>query len=267
MQHQLGGATPTFRPVFEEFLYFTQRMRSLQVDHYSFEITNKKLVTDEAFQVTDPISIHQIDGEDQLLAAEKGYRYRVSDDGEMATLWKNEVKSLEKILRFADKAEDNFDVQEICNTLELDPNLQEFQIKTDVKGQLLVPHSRRIENAEPNKRDNLIVSTRSLKEIMYFLSQPIDVPQAHIEKGFVRQTIDPATGCPFDWQEIFHDLFQIHSGKLPPLHAAVSIKYRGHWFYIDDADIESKRTFNLLLELFNLKIRAGGGAQIPLLTI
>ena len=118
-----------------------------------------------------------------------------------------------------------------------------------------------------NQRDELVISMRSLKEVMYFLSQPIEVPRAHIEKGFVRETIDPATGCPFDWQEIFHELFEVHSGSLPPLHAAVSIQYRGHWFYIEDADIDSKRTFNLLIELFNLKIRAGGGAQIPLLTI
>ena len=156
-----GGPTPAYRPVFEEFLYFSERMRALQINDHSFEITNKKLVTDDAIQVSDPILIQQIVGEDQLLAAEKGYSYRVSEDGETATLWKNEVKSLEKILRFADKAADNFDVQEICNTLELDPNRQEFQIKTDVNGQLLVPHSRRTENAGPNNRDNLIVSTRS----------------------------------------------------------------------------------------------------------
>ncbi len=262
-----GGPTPTYRPVFEEFLYFTQRMRALQVDDHSFEVTRKLKVTGKAVQVGDPIQVEKIRGEDQLLAAEKGFRFRISEDGETATLWKNEKESQEKIIRFASSAEQNIDVQEICNILELDPSLKEFWLKPDVDGQLLVPNNRRGGNEKPNQRDDMIVSTRSLKEIMYFLSQPIEVPRAHINKGFVRETIDPATGCPFDWQEIFHDLFQVHTGKLPPLHAAVSIKYRGHWFYIADSDIDSKRTFNLLLELFNLKIRAGGGTQIPLLTI
>ncbi|MFT7638515.1 MAG: hypothetical protein ACI9G1_000239 [Pirellulaceae bacterium] len=261
-----GGPTPSTRPVFEEFLYFTKRMRALQNADHSFEITNKLKVTD-ASQAGDPIPLNQIDGEDQLLAAEKGYRFHVSDDKTSATLWKNETKTNGKVLRFASSAQDNFDVEAICNILELDPSLKEFWINSDLDGQLLLPNGRRNANAAPNNRDELIVSTRSLKEIMYFLSQAIDVPRAHVNKGFVRETIDPATGCPFDWQEIFDELFQVHSGELPPLHAAVSIRYRGHWFFIADSDIDSKRTFNLLLELFNLKIRAGGGAQIPLLTI
>ncbi|PHS15758.1 MAG: hypothetical protein COA78_04765 [Blastopirellula sp.] len=262
-----GGPTPTYKPVFEEFLYFTKRMRALQVADHSLEVTHKTMI-DAPIQVSDPIPLKLINGEAQLLAAEKGYRFRVSEDGTMATLWKNEQKSQEKVLRFANYAANDFDVNEICTILELDPSLKEFWLKSDIEGQLLVPNNRRDpSNEELNQRDELIISMRSLKEVMYFLSQPIEVPRSHIEKGFVRETIDPATGCPFDWQEIFHELFQVHSGKLPPLHAAVSIQYRGHWFYIDDADIDSKRTFNLLLELFNLKIRAGGGAQIPLLTI
>jgi len=52
-----------------------------------------------------------------------------------------------------------------------------------------------------------------------------------------------------------------------PHHAAVAVQHRGYWFYVDETDLDSKSTFNLLLELFNLEIRAGGGAQIPLLTI
>ena len=49
--------------------------------------------------------------------------------------------------------------------------------------------------------------------------------------------------------------------------AAVAVKYDGDWFYIEETDLDSKSTFNLLLELFKLQIRAGGNAQIPLLTI
>lgn len=262
-----GGPTPRCRPVFEEFHYFTEMMRGLQIDDHSFEFAYKKMVTDEAVQVGDPIPVEQIDGEAQILAIEKGYRFRISEDQKMATLWRNEEKSPEKILRFAKYAHESFEVQEICNTLELDSELKEFQVNRDSVGQLARPHSRRTANAYLAPRRELTVSTRSLKEIMYFLSQPVEVPCPHVEKGIVRQTIDPATNCPFDWQLIFHDLFRVQTSKIRPRGAAVSIKHNGHWFYIDESDIDSKRTFNLLLELFNLEIRAGGGAQIPLLTI
>ena len=71
----------------------------------------------------------------------------------------------------------------------------------------------------------------------------------------------------FNWKDVMGDLFQVHSSRLPPHDAAVRVTFRGYWFYIDDSDISSKSTFNLMLELFNLEIRAGGGQQLPLLTI
>ena len=59
----------------------------------------------------------------------------------------------------------------------------------------------------------------------------------------------------------------VHYSKKKPDDAVVAVKHRGYWFYVSDCDLDSKSTFNLLLELINLEIRAGGGAQIPLLTI
>ena len=104
-------------------------------------------------------------------------------------------------------------------------------------------------------------------EIMYYLSHGIDVPVCHMEQGLVTLTYDEF-GHPFDWRQMTHDLLQVHVSDVPPCDAAaVSIHYRGHYFYIADSDQNSKSTFNLLIELFNLKVRAGGGAQIPLLTI
>ena len=47
---------------------------------------------------------------------------------------------------------------------------------------------------------------------------------------------------------------------IPDLH------YRGYWFYIDNADLESKTTFGLLVQLFNLET-AGVPTNAPLLTL
>ena len=41
----------------------------------------------------------------------------------------------------------------------------------------------------------------------------------------------------------------------------VRLKYRNHWFYIDDSDLTSKSTFSLLMQLFALQageIKASG---------
>jgi hypothetical protein len=44
------------------------------------------------------------------------------------------------------------------------------------------------------------------------------------------------------------------------------VRYRGHWFWVDDADLESKSTFGLLSNLFSLQ-SAQSRAAGPLLTV
>jgi hypothetical protein len=46
----------------------------------------------------------------------------------------------------------------------------------------------------------------------------------------------------------------------------VAVQYRGSWFYIDDSDLSSKSTFNLLGQLFELQAGEAGGS-VPLLTL
>ncbi len=74
-------------------------------------------------------------------------------------------------------------------------------------------------------------------------------------------------GEVFDWNAVTGDLLRVCTCKHRPKTAAVAVKYRGHWFYIDDRDHNSKATFSLLMQLFELK--AGGGATEakPVLTL
>lgn len=62
------------------------------------------------------------------------------------------------------------------------------------------------------------------------------------------------------------DLLRIQLAPIVPVHAVVAVQYRGSWFYIDDADLESKSTFSLLSQLFALQ--AGKIDRLtPLLTL
>jgi hypothetical protein len=61
-------------------------------------------------------------------------------------------------------------------------------------------------------------------------------------------------------------LVKIHSGAMPAPDAYAAIPYRGQWYWIDDADIASKRTFTFLMILFSLA-ETGQSAVAPIVTV
>jgi len=111
----------------------------------------------------------------------------------------------------------------------------------------------------------IVLRTRSIASIMFFLSQNVAVPDSHVAKGLVTVTTGP-NGDVFDWDRVVGDFIKVHCSPTPPSSAYTAINYRGHWFYIRDDDLNSKSTFMLLTQLFNLQ--AGQTkVQAPTLTI
>ena len=97
------------------------------------------------------------------------------------------------------------------------------------------------------------VRTRSMTSVLYYLSQNVKVPAEHEAVGLVTVTEDK-NGNPFDWNKTpAGAVFKISSSKSFPSNAFVTTFYRGHWFYIEDLDLNSKSTFSLVLALFNLQ--------------
>ena len=47
-------------------------------------------------------------------------------------------------------------------------------------------------------------------------------------------------------------LIHIHCSKENPPGAFVSVRYRGHWFWIDDRDLKSKRAFSFMTGRFTI---------------
>jgi hypothetical protein len=268
-----GGPTPQMKPEFEEFLYLTKLFRQMQRNQHSVEFTLEERVTDEAAMVSEaiPLSHLSLEGGDMVMAAQQGYEFRVSAEKQHAELWKRPVTTSVPVLRFAANVEESQEAAEIRRILELEAGLESYRVRFDTDGQLKTPNSRRIlQSLEPGSpiplRNDLIMSTRSLKEMMFYLSHAVNVPPEDYECGYVRSTFD-ALGNPFDWNDMTAGLLHVHYSEHKPSDAAVAVEHRGNWFYVLDCDLDSKSTFNLLLELINLEIRADGGAQIPLLTI
>lgn len=112
---------------------------------------------------------------------------------------------------------------------------------------------------------DLVMSGRSLLGVFFYLSQAVAVPEEHVEAGWVTRTLTPE-GNDFDWNHLTGRLFRITHSATRPRGAFSAVPYRGHWFYLDDADLNSKTTFGLLTLLFSLQASGGDGAS-PLLTV
>ena len=82
--------------------------------------------------------------------------------------------------------------------------------------------------------------------------------RCHLSNVWGPLTVDE-NGCPFDWKEMTGDLLRVCCDKHRPKHAAVTVPYKGYWFYIDDRDLNSQSTFTLLVELFGIEVRVGCG--------
>jgi len=135
-------------------------------------------------------------------------------------------------------------VKELKELLDLDLKRNVFQVTT------------RMTRRQP---DEVTIQSRSLTSIMAFLSKGVDVPQAHLVEGRTE-------GFPQSEDGQSYVPLQVQSQREQPSDAFVTVRYQGHWFYLDQTDLQSKSVFQMLLALFELQAPAGG-AVAPLLTL
>ncbi len=114
-------------------------------------------------------------------------------------------------------------------------------------------------------RDAIVLTGRSLLGALFFLSHSVDPPEAHKSGGLVT-VMKEATSQNANWDTVSGNLLKVGSSESPPDAAFVRIRYRGHWFYIADADLNSKATFNLLTYLLSLQ-SAGQEGLDAMLTV
>ena len=133
---------------------------------------------------------------------------------------------------------------------ELAENIARLQGLLGVK---MVNNQLRLTNNFLNRPENgLAVRTRSMMGIFFYLSHNSEVPAVHKEAGLVTQT-KGKDDSDFDWNKVTGGLFRVRSAASKPPRPFVTVPYRGNWFYIADNDLESKSTFMLLTQLFNLQ--------------
>jgi len=114
----------------------------------------------------------------------------------------------------------------------------------------------------PRTDSEIAMLTRSMLQIMIGLATHVDVPPEHVTNG---RTV--ASGVTSDRDGTRRRrVIEIGSSATRPDTAFTAVKYRGHWFWIDDRDFKSKRTFAFLMVLFSLT-ETGGREGLPLVTI
>jgi hypothetical protein len=109
------------------------------------------------------------------------------------------------------------------------------------------------------------IDTRSLLGVMFFLSNGVQAPEKDVNEGRVKVT-SMESGQPFDWKAVLRDYLKVHAKNEMPVDTRLRVKYRGHWFYIDDTDSESKSTFTFLSQIFSLQAGTAEGI-VPVLTL
>jgi hypothetical protein len=111
----------------------------------------------------------------------------------------------------------------------------------------------------------LPIQFRSFLDVMYYVAAGIEVPESDIKKQIVK-TYTNSQGKTFNRRELTKDLLNVKCSVLPPNSAYLGVRYRGHYFYIDDSDVGSKDTFALIEFIFSLHAGAAPSAA-PILTI
>src|SRR5262249_25460756 len=97
------------------------------------------------------------------------------------------------------------------------------------------------------------IRTRTLFEMLSYLSKGVQVPEEHLCRGLVAQAAGP-DGVVFDWTAVTRGLFRVCVQKKRPKDAAVAIEYQGYWYFIPEADKRSRSTLGLIQPLFNLQL-------------
>jgi hypothetical protein len=130
--------------------------------------------------------------------------------------------------------------------LGLDPLATDFEVSNGLFG-----HSPR----------EIALLTRSMMQVLTDVASYIEVPQLDVTDGRVyvpQRTSEQLRAYP--------PLLHVHTGDKDPDNSFAAVRYRKHWFWIDDRDVYSKAAFNFLLLMFSLTER-GDTESRPIITV
>lgn len=114
----------------------------------------------------------------------------------------------------------------------------------------------------PQTRGEISILTRSMLQMMITLATLIEVPEDHIIRGLTLPTENSSN----TEEEKLGKLIRIQSGLEKPEKPFVSVSYLDRWFWVNEDDFSSKRTFTFLMLLFSM-MENETPEGLPLVTI
>jgi hypothetical protein len=138
------------------------------------------------------------------------------------------------------------DSRELRSLLRLDPDATSFKL---------------VFGATSSSDKEVAVQTRSILHLMQTMASQVQVPPEHLSQG----RVTPGWESVPDAAEA-QRFIRIESSTRKPSDAFVTVNYRGHWFWIDDSDLRTKRAFAFMMLLFTLA-DTGEKENLPLVTI
>lgn len=114
----------------------------------------------------------------------------------------------------------------------------------------------------PRSDREIAMLTRSMLNVMVELATRIDVPARHVAEGRTVASLSKSDSADNNSRK----LIDIKSSSDKPENAYVAVRYNDHWFWIDDRDFKSKRTFAFLM-IISSTTETGGSEGLPLVTI
>ena len=150
------------------------------------------------------------------------------------------------MLRVTPEAPGTRDLTEMLTRLSLHPDRSTYEIDAP-------------ESSDAPRGTVLTIRTRSVLGAMAHAAQSIEVLEKELERGSVAPRALPDSP--------YSPLLRVRSSEAEPAGAFVAVPYRGRWFYVDDGDLDSKRTLGVLSSLIRLEIGAGGAENVPVLTL
>jgi hypothetical protein len=102
------------------------------------------------------------------------------------------------------------------------------------------------------------ITTRSVMRLVEIFSAAVEVPERYADQAQRYPALGPMA-----------EGLRIRASSGEPEDAAVAVRYRGNWYYIDSRDRRSKSAFRLLSALWSVVISEGasGTSAAPVLTV
>jgi hypothetical protein len=138
------------------------------------------------------------------------------------------------------------DIMELRRLLHLNPDAAELKL---------------VAAPLPSSDTEIAVQTRSMMQLLATMAAQVEVPPEDLANHRAIPGFATGQAVPGIVQDI-----RIQSAKKKPEGSFVSVYYRNTWFWIDDGDLRSKRSFAQLMQLFTM-IDTGSRAGQPVLTI